>query len=217
MSDTQRPRTSVRRVPGRGQYDRADIDPILDAGLVAHVGIVEGDQPFVMPMVYARDGDRIILHGSRASRLMKALAAGTPACVTITLLDGLVFARSAFHHSMNYRSVVVLGRGVAIEDPAERARAFEALVEHVALGRWGETRHPNEAEDQQTLLIAMPLDECSAKVRAGGAVDEEEDYTLPYWAGVLPFSHATLAPEPDERLAPGTPVPPSIAGWRASR
>lgn len=214
MSDTQRPRTSVRRVPGRGKYDRADIDPILDAGLVAHVGIADGAQPFVMPMVYARDGDRIILHGSRASRLMQALATGAPACVTVTLLDGLVFARSAFHHSMNYRSVVVLGRGVAIEDPAERVRAFEALVEHVAPGRWAETRHPNEVEDRQTLLIAIPLDECSAKVREGGAVDEDEDYALPHWAGVLPFSHEPLAPEPDARLAPGTEIPASIARWR---
>ncbi len=217
MSDAKRPRTEVRRVPGRGRYDADTVHAILDAGLVAHVGIVDpSGQPFVLPMAYARDGADLLLHGSRASRLMRALAAGAPVCATVTLLDGLVLARSAFHHSMNYRSVVVLGQGRAIEEPAARHRAFEALVEHIVPGRVGEIRMPNEGEDAQTLLMALSLDECSAKIRSGPPVDDEADYTLPTWAGVLPFSHDVRAPIPDPKLSEGIPVPACVEGWSRS-
>ena len=214
MSESKRPRTEVRRVPGRGRYDRDTIHAILDAGLVAHVGIADdGGQPFVLPMAYARDGNDLLLHGSRASRLMQRAAAGAPLCITVTLLDALVLARSAFHHSMNYRSVVVLGRGRPLEDPADRTRAFTALVEHMVPGRAKDVRMPDAQEDAQTLLVAVPLAESSAKVRTGPPVDEEADYALPVWAGELPFDHGAREPVPDPRLEPGTPMPSSVTGW----
>ncbi len=213
MSSPDRARHHVRRVPGRGHYDRETIHRILDSGFVCHVGLVQDGQPFVIPMAYARDGDRLLLHGSRASRTMRALGAGAPVCVTVTLVDGLVLARSQFHHSMNYRSVVVLGTGVAIEERGERARVFEQLVEHIIPGRAAHTRPPNEAEDAQTLLVALPLDEASAKVRAGPPADEEADYALDHWAGVVAFSHQATVRTPDPRLRPGIDIPDHIRVW----
>ncbi len=211
------PRSTVRRLPDRARYDRATVDAILDEGLVCHVGFVDDGQPFVIPSVYARQGDRLVIHGSAASRMVKVLAAGTPACVTVTLLDGLVLARSEFHHSMNYRSVVVLGRASEIVDPAEKRRALEAIVEHVAPGRAPSVRPPNEKELRATRVVAIPLDEASAKVRTGPPKDDEEDYALPVWAGELPVRLEPLAPVPDPHPGPAIPPPPHVTGWRRPR
>jgi len=211
------PRSTVRRLPDRARYDRASVDAILDEGLVCHVGFVDESQPFVIPSVYARQGDRLVIHGSAASRMVKVLAGGAPACVTVTLLDGLVLARSEFHHSMNYRSVVVLGRASEIVDPGEKRRALEAIVEHVAPGRAASVRPPNEKELRGTRVVAIPLDEASAKVRTGPPKDEEEDYALPVWAGELPLRLEPLALVADPRLGPAIPPPPHVTGWRRPR
>jgi nitroimidazol reductase NimA-like FMN-containing flavoprotein (pyridoxamine 5'-phosphate oxidase superfamily) len=210
------PRTTVRRLPKRGHYDRETIAAILDEGLVCHVGFVVDGQPYVIPTVYARVGERLCLHGSAVSRMLRTLAGGVPVCVTVTLLDGLVLARSVFNHSMNYRSVVVLGTATALEDD-EKRNALEAIAEHVAPGRWKEARGPNETELKATLVLSLPLDEASAKVRTGPPVDEDEDYGLPYWAGVLPLALAAGSPVDDPRLPPGIARPPSVRGWRRPR
>ena len=215
MSPT--PRSTVRRLPDRARYDRATVDAILDEGLVCHVGFEDEGQPYVIHSVYARQGDRLVIHGSAASRMVKALAAGAPACVTVTLLDGLVLARSEFHHSMNYRSVVVLGRASEVVDPGEKRRALEAIVEHVAPGRGGSVRPPNENEMRATRVVAVPLDEASAKVRTGPPKDDEEDYALPVWAGELPLRLEPLAPVADPQLGPAIPPPPHVTGWRRPR
>src|SRR5438093_12228024 len=169
------PRTTVRRLPQRGHYDRETIAAVLDEGLICHVGFVAEAQPFVIPTIYARSGDRLYLHGSAVSRMLKTLAGGVPACVTVTILDGLVLARSVFNHSMNYRSVVVLGTATVVEGDEKRA-ALETLAEHVARGRWKEAREPNETELKATLVLSLPLDEASAKVRTGPPVDDDLDY-----------------------------------------
>ncbi len=211
------PRSSVRRLPDRARYDRATVDAILDEGLVCHVGFVDEGQPYVIPSSYARQGDRLVLHGSAASRMLKVLSAGASACVTVTLLDGLVLARSGFHHSMNYRSVVVLGRAVEIDDPAEKRRALEAIVENVAPGRATSVRPPNDKELRATRVVAIPLDEASAKVRTGPPKDDEEDYALPVWAGELPLRLEPLAPVADPHPGPAIPTPPHVTGWRRPR
>jgi hypothetical protein len=210
------PRTTVRRLPQRGHYDRETIAAILDEGLICHVGFVALGQPFVIPTIYARRGDRLYVHGSAVSRMLKTLAGGVPVCVTVTILDGLVLARSVFNHSMNYRSVVVLGTATVVEGEEKRA-ALETIAEHVAPGRWKEARGPNETELKATLVLSLPIGEASAKVRTGPPVDEDEDYALPHWAGVLPLALAASTPVPDPRLLPGTPVPPSVRGWRWPR
>lgn len=179
-------RTTVRRLPKRASYDAATIHAILDEALICHVGFVVNGAPVVIPTIHWRDGDRLYFHGSAASRMLRNLREGIDACVTITLLDGLVLARSAFHHSMNYRSVVVFGRAFEITDREEKIRALEVLVEHVVRGRSAEVRGPNESELRQTSVLALPIEEASAKIRTGGPVDDEEDYALPVWAGVLP-------------------------------
>ena len=179
-------RTRVRRSPARGAYDRATVDAVLDEAYVASVAVVDDGWPVVVPMAHVRDGDRLLLHGSTASRLVRRLAAGEPACATVTLLDGLVLARSAFHHSMNYRSVVVLGRGIALEGDALRA-ALDRFTERVAEGRSAFVRSPSERELAQTAVVALPLDEASAKVRTGGPNDDPEDLALDVWAGVVPL------------------------------
>lgn len=206
------PRTTVRRLPERATYDADVVRAILDEGLVAHVGFVHDGQPYVIPMAYGRDGDWLILHGSLASRLLRALAGGAPVCVTVTLLDGLVIARSAFHSSMNYRSVVVLGVAEPVEDPAEKRRALDRLVEHLVPGRTAEARPMTDTEVKRTLVVRIPLREASAKVRTGPPVDDEEDYALPIWAGVLPLTIAAGDPEPDPRLAEALGIPPSVVG-----
>jgi nitroimidazol reductase NimA-like FMN-containing flavoprotein (pyridoxamine 5'-phosphate oxidase superfamily) len=210
------PRTTVRRLPKRGHYDRETIAAILDEGLLCHVGFALEGQPFVIPTLYGRRGGRLYLHGSAVSRMLRTLAGGVPVCVTVTLADGLVLARSAFNHSMNYRSVVVLGTATGVEGEEKRA-ALEAIAEHVVPGRWNETREPNANELKATLVLSIPLDEASAKVRTGPPVDEDEDYALPHWAGVLPLALAAGSPLPDPRLPAGTPVPPSVSGWRRPR
>ena len=211
------PRTTVRRLPDRARYDRDTLESILDEGLVCHVGFVDGGQPFVVPSAYARRGDRIVIHGSAASRMIRALAAGAPACVTVTLLDGLVLARSSFHHSMNYRSVVVLGTATEVTDPEEKGRALDAIVEHVAPGRLSSVRPPSEGEMRATRVVELPLDEASAKVRTGPPKDDEADYALGIWAGELPLRLDPLVPVDDARLAPGLTPPPHVTGWRRGR
>jgi hypothetical protein len=207
------PRATVRRLPERGRYDAETIHAILDEGLVCHVGFVDDAQPFVVPSAYARDGDRLLIHGSAASRMMRALAGGAPACVTVTLLDGLVLARSGFHHSMNYRSAVVLARASEIVDPDEKRRALDAIVEHVVPGRVAEVRAPSELELRATRVVALPLDESSAKVRSGPPKDDEADYALDCWAGELPLRLVAQAPVPDPRLRPGLAPGPTVTAW----
>jgi hypothetical protein len=211
------PRSTVRRLPDRARYDRATVDAILDEGLVCHVGFEDAGQPYVIPSVYARQGDRLVIHGSAASRMIKVLASGAPACVTVTLLDGLVLARSQFHHSMNYRSVVVLGRASEIVEPDEKRRALESIVEHVASGRAASVRPPNGKELRATRVVAIALDEASAKVRTGPPKDDEEDYALPVWAGELPLRLEPLALVADPRLGSAIPPPPHVTGWRRPR
>ena len=204
-------RTTVRRVPHRGVYDHEVVHAILDAGRVAHVGFVHDGQPFVIPMAYARDGDRLLLHGSGGSRMMRALAGGAPACVTVTIVDGLVLARSVFHHSMNYRSVVALGTATKLAGK-EKAAALETLVDALVPGRSAEARGPDRAELAATLILAFPLEEVSAKVRSGPPVDDPEDVSLPVWAGTVPLALEYGQPEAAPDVADGAPVPPSVAG-----
>lgn len=198
-------RTQVRRLPKRAVYERAQIDAILDAGLVCHIGFVADGQPYVLPTGYVRSGDQIYIHGSAASRMLRSLASGLEACVTVTLLDGLVMARSAFHHSVNYRSVVILGKARLVTDPAEKVEALWSFTNHVAQGRWEEVRPPNEQELKATSVLALALDEVSAKVRQGPPVDDEEDYALPVWAGVVPVQMRLGQPVADQRLRPDAP------------
>jgi uncharacterized protein len=182
-------------MPERGSYDRALAHAVLDEGIVAHVGLATDDGPVVIPMLYARDSERLLLHGSAASRLLRGgAAAGTDLCVTVTLVDGLVLARSAFHHSMNYRSVVVFGRATAITDPGEKRAALDRYVDHVVPGRGADVRPPSDKELRTTLVLALPLDESSVKVRAGGPLDDDEDMDLPVWAGVIPLATAAGTP-----------------------
>ncbi len=201
-------RTTVRRNRKRGAYDREVVNAILDAGIVAHVGFVHEGQPFVIPMSYARDGDRLLLHGAGGSRLMQTLASGAPACVTVTLLDGIVLARSVFHHSMNYRSVVALGSAQKLEGP-EKAAALEALVEGLVPGRSREARGPNRAELAATMILAFPHDEVSAKARTGPPADDPADLELPIWAGTIPLALRAGAAEPAPD-AGGIELPPSV-------
>ena len=203
----QTSRTTLKRLPQRGHYDRELIDQILDEGFICHVGFVVDGQPFVIPTGYARAGDSLIIHGSQASRMLRTLGQGIDVCVTVTLIDGLVLARSAFHHSMNYRSIVVFGRATVVDDPAEKLAALRALSDHMIPGRWDDVREPNERELQQTTVLSLPLTEASAKVRTGPPLDEEEDYSLPVWAGVIPLSLAAQDPVGDPRLGPNSEAP----------
>lgn len=205
------PRTKLRRLPERGVFDKKAVHAILDASFLAHVGFVDGGQPFVLPLVYGRGGDTLYLHGSAASRHLRALAAGVPACVTVTILDGLVLARSVFNHSANYRCVVVLGRASPVTDRARKIKALKVISEHFLPGRWAESRGPNESELKQTLVVEIPLAECSAKVRSGPPEDDEEDYALPVWAGVVPTRQVFDSPVPDPRLKAGTRPARSLA------
>jgi uncharacterized protein len=206
-------RARVRRAPARADYDRATIDAILDEGLVAHLGFTVDGQPYVIPTLHARSGDEVYLHGSAASRMVTMLGAGIPACLTVTLIDGLVLARSAFHHSMNYRSVVVLGRARSVEGPEERAAALEAFTERLVPGRWAEVRPPSRQELNGTRVLALSLHESSAKLRTGGPVDDDEDHALDVWAGTVPLRLAPGAIEPDPLLRADVPLSPSVAAW----
>lgn len=201
-------RVRVRRLPERGVYDRAAIDAILDAGLVCHLGFVRDAQPFVIPTLHARIGDELYVHGSAASRAIRAAGGMLPACATVTLLDGIVLARSVFEHSVNYRSVVVLGGARTVADPGEKAAALEAFTEKLLPGRWSEARPPTRRELRATGVVALPLDEASAKVRDGGPEDgDTPDAELDVWAGVIPLVVRALAPRPADDLRPGVPVP----------
>ncbi len=195
-------KTTLKRLPKRGVFDRATVYQILDEGFICHVGFVADEQPFVIPTGYARADDKLYIHGSAASRMLRALAEGIDVCVTVTLLDGLVLARSAFHHSLNYRSVVIFGRARVVESNEEKMTALEAFTEQVVPGRWAEIRWPNEQELKATLVLVLPLEEVSAKVRTGPPLDDEEDMNHPVWAGVVPLSLAAAAPitAPDLRV-----------------
>ncbi len=208
------PRSTVRRIPARGVYDRTVINGILDEALVCHVGFVDEGQPVVIPMLHARVGDRLYIHGSNASRAFDVVSSGVPACVTVTLLDGLVLARSAFHHSANYRSVVILAKGEAVRDRDEKNRILWGLVEHVVPGRWYDARQPTEKELNATAVVGFPLDESSAKIRTGPPKDDAEDYSLPVWAGLLPLTLTPGAPQPDPVLTAGILLPDYIRNYQ---
>lgn len=206
-------RSQVRRKPTRGSNEETAVYAVLDAALLAHVGFSVDGQPFVIPTLFGRDGNTLYLHGSTASRMMRQLETGIAACVTVALIDGLVLARSAMHHSMNYRSAVVFGTAKKIEDPGLKSRALEVIVEHVIKGRWADARQPDEKELKATTVLEFTIEEASAKVRTGGPIDDEEDYALPVWAGVLPLTVATGVPVPDDRLAGGVAVPDYVNGY----
>ena len=210
QSLTPTPRTKVQRLPDRGKYDRETVHAILDQGFVCHVGFVVEGQPFVIPTNYARVDEILYLHGSSASRMLKTLSGGVSVCVTVTHVDGLVLARSAFHHSVNYRSVVALGVAHLIENTEEKLRALEAFTNHVMPGRWNDIRTPTDQELRATSVLALPLDEVSAKVRVGPPKDEAEDYSLPIWAGVLPLNIVPGAPIDDPKLIAGLSVPQNV-------
>jgi nitroimidazol reductase NimA-like FMN-containing flavoprotein (pyridoxamine 5'-phosphate oxidase superfamily) len=199
------------RLAKRAEYDRDAIHAILDEALICHVGFAVDGQPYVIPTIHARIGARLYVHGAVANRMLRELGAGAPACVTVTLIDGLVIARSAFHHSMNYRSVVILGTATEVTDQEEKHAAMAAIVEHVVPGRMAETRAPSPREVNATRILRLPIDEASAKVRRGPPLDEEQDYALPHWAGELPLALRPLPPIADPRLAPGIPVPRNVA------
>ena len=212
----QTDRTELGRHPERGVFGRERVYEILDEGLVCHVGFAVGGKPYVIPTGYVRHGDNLYVHGAAASRMMNVLREGVDVCVTVTLLDGLVLARSAFSHSMNYRSVIVFGRARVVEDAREKLEALRAFTEHVMPGRWGEARRPNREELNETLVLAVPLEEASAKVRTGPPKDKEADYEWPVWAGVLPLKLEAGAAVADPRLAAGTDVPRYVHDYRAS-
>ena len=206
-------RTRVRRHPERGVYDRAAIDAILDEALFCHVGFVEDGQPFVIPTIHARAGDTLYLHGSPASRMLQELSGGVDVCVTVTLLDGIVLARSVYNHSLNYRSVVVLGRAQRLDDPDEKLAALTTIVEHVVAGRSLDARMPSEKELAGTSVLALPLDEASAKVRTGPPKDFDEDVPLPIWAGVIPLRMVADAAVAEERVPPTVPLPGYVTAY----
>lgn len=203
---TPTPRTQVKRLAKRAVYDKVQVHSILDEGYFCHVGFVVEGQPYVIPTGYVRVGDRIYIHGSAASRMLRTLEEGIEVCVTVTLVDGFVLARSAFHHSMNYRSVVVLGKARPVTDPDEKMEAMRSFTNHVVPGRWDEVRKPTAQELKSTIVLALPLEEVSAKVRTGMPIDDEEDYTLPIWAGVVPIRTKVGEPLPDGRVLPGVPA-----------
>ena len=207
------PRTTVKRLPKRAEYDREVIHRILDEAFVCHIGFVAEGQPYVIPTGYARAGDFLYIHGSAASRMLRSLAGGVDVCVTVTLIDGLVLSRSAFHHSMNYRSVVVLGKASVVQDPGEKMEALRAFTDHIIRDRWSEVREPDEQEMKATLVLRLPIDEASAKIRTGPPVEEERDLSLKVWAGVLPLRLTPGEPVPDPYTDPATPVPPNVSRY----
>jgi uncharacterized protein len=207
-------RTRLKRLPKRGAFDRATIYPILDEAFICHVGFVVEGQPYVIPTGFARIGDDLFIHGSSASRMLRNIASGIDICVTVMLLDGLVLARSAFHHSMNYRSVVILGKAELVEDADEKNKALEAFTEHIIPGRWAAVRWPTELELKATSVLKLPIKEASAKIRTGDPIDDEEDYEMDVWAGVLPLSVFPGEPLPDERLVENIQSPAYIVNFK---
>jgi hypothetical protein len=198
--NTPTDRTRVARLPKRGDYSQETIYGILDAAFVCHAGFVVDGQPFVIPTGYGRSGELLYLHGSAASRMLRSLTGGMELCVTVTVLDGIVLARSAFHHSMNYRSVVIFGRAVPVEDEEKKLAALKAISERIIAGRWDDVRKPTAQELKATSVLALPIQEASAKVRTGPPLDDEADYELNVWAGVLPLAICAGDPKPDPRL-----------------
>lgn len=209
--------TRINRLPKRGHYDRETIYQVLDEALICHVGFVEDGQPYVIPINFTRVDDTIVLHGAKASRLLKHIEAGHPVCVEATIVDGLVLARSVFHHSVNYRSVVLFGKGCPVEGEVEKLAALKAITEHLIPGRWEDVRLPNRKEMNATRVVAIKIDEASAKVRVGPPVDEEEDYALPVWAGILPLQETPLSPISDELLAEKVPLPEYVERYSRKR
>jgi nitroimidazol reductase NimA-like FMN-containing flavoprotein (pyridoxamine 5'-phosphate oxidase superfamily) len=210
-------RTTLKRLPKRGSLERDTIYQILDDGLVCHVGFTLDEQPYVIPTAYARDGDRLLIHGSAASRMLRTLAGEVSVCVTVTLLDGLVLARSAFHHSMNYRSVVIFGKAKVVSNEQEKLEALRAFTEHVLPGRWKDVRGPSENELKQTLVLSLDIEEASAKIREGGPLDDEADYDLDVWAGVIPLRLTPGAPVDDAKLKEGMEVPQYASVYKRGR
>src|ERR1043165_3116166 len=214
MTFTQTERTKLKRLPKRGHFDRETVYGILDEGFICHVGFAPEGQPFVIPTGYARVDDKLYIHGSQASRMLRSLSGGVDACVTVTIIDGLVLARSAFHHSMNYRSVVIFGRAMIVEEREEKIAALTALSEHIIRGRWADVREPTEQELIQTTVLSLPLTEASAKIRTGPPLDDEEDYAMKVWAGVVPLSLAVAEPIADPRLPSDIQVPSYVAAYK---
>jgi nitroimidazol reductase NimA-like FMN-containing flavoprotein (pyridoxamine 5'-phosphate oxidase superfamily) len=216
MSEFQNPtaRTRVVREADRAVYDRETVYRILDEGFLCHVGFVADGQPFVIPTSYGRKDANLYIHGSAASRMLRNLKDGVPVCITVTLLEGLVLARSIFNHSMNYRSVVVLGKATLVDDPAEKLAALRVLSEHILPGRWDDSRRPNERELKATSVLRVPIEEFSAKVRLGPPVDDAEDYAFPTWAGVIPLEMKAGTPIDDARLLPGQSAPEYARNYR---
>ena len=205
-------RSQLRRLPNRGSHDPEIIHSILDAGFLAHVGFQVNGQPFVIPTLFGREEDKLYLHGSAASRMLGELESGMPACVAVTLVDGLVLARSAFHHSMHYRSVIAFGRARRIEERAPKIHALRVISEHLMTGRWNDVRPPTEKELKATAVLEFSIEEASAKIRTGPPLDDEQDYSLPVWAGILPLGLEAKTPIPDSRLAANTEVPQYVVG-----
>jgi nitroimidazol reductase NimA-like FMN-containing flavoprotein (pyridoxamine 5'-phosphate oxidase superfamily) len=210
-------RTKVKRLPDRGKYDRETIYPILDEAFICHVGFVIDGQPYVIPTGFARIGDDLYIHGSSASRMLRNLSQGIEVCVTVTLIDGLVLARSAFHHSINYRSVVILGKAQLLEDIEEKNRALEAFTEHVVPGRWADVRWPTELELKATSVLKLPIEEASAKIRTGDPKDDDEDYAMDVWAGVIPLELGASSPVPDSRLTADIRPPENVTRYSRKR
>lgn len=210
MSDASTERTRVRRIPEKADYDRSTVNEILDEALICHVGFIQDDTPYVIPTIHARVERTLYFHGSAASRMLRLMKRGTQVTVTATILDGIVAARSVFHHSMHYRSAVIIGTSRVVDEPKEREMAFEAITNAVLPGRWEEARHPSRNENKATLLVAVPIDEFSSKVSERDVGDEPEDYALPIWAGVIPLTLTPGTPIPDDRLLDGVDVPPSV-------
>lgn len=210
-------RTRVRRLPKRAAYDKATVYSILDEGFVCSIGFVVNGKPVVIPTNYGRHDDVLYIHGSAASRMLRALQTGVDLCVEVTLIDGLVLARSAFHHSVNYRSAVIFGSARLIDDPAEKNEALRIITEHIVPGRWDSVRWPSEQELKATTVLAIPLHEASAKIRTGPAVDDPEDMSLDTWAGVVPAKLSFAAPIPDEQLSPTVKLPAHVANYNRRR
>jgi nitroimidazol reductase NimA-like FMN-containing flavoprotein (pyridoxamine 5'-phosphate oxidase superfamily) len=208
-------RTELRRLPDRGSHDRETIDSILDAGFLAHVGFCLDGQPFVIPTLYGRDGERLYLHGSAASRMLRELETGVAVCVTVTLVDGLVLSRSAFDHSMNYRSIVAFGTARKVVDPEQKVKSLRVISEHLIAGRWADVRGPSEKELKATMVLEFSIEEASSKVRSGPPLDDESDYGLPVWAGVLPLEIKSRPPIPDDKLVEGITLPDYVRRYDA--
>ena len=214
MTDFPKTRLNqIKRMPKRGHYDRETIHQILDEALICHVGFVENNQPYVMPINFARIGDAILLHGAQASRLLKYIEAGNPVCVEVTLVDGLVLARSAFNHSVNYRSIVVFGTGRVVDNNKDKMAALEAITEHLIPGRWREARLPTQKEMNAVSVVSIEMDLASAKVRSGPPIDDTADYAIPIWAGVLPLQETALAPIRDELMTQDIPMPEYVVKY----